>query len=97
MPQERAQCNYCSHKLLAASSRCEQHLKKCTKVSRHVLNEHFQQNQNIIMNNLQSPQSEISTSSSSTSSSSTSSSSLSQAAHLVNNSIINFIDRISYK
>ena len=33
-------------------------LKNGTKVSHHVLNEHFQQNQN--MNNLQSPQSEIS-------------------------------------
>ncbi|CAJ0908918.1 13869_t:CDS:1 [Entrophospora sp. SA101] len=28
--QERAQCNYCSHKLLAANC-CEQHLKRCTK------------------------------------------------------------------
>ncbi|CAJ0836186.1 322_t:CDS:2 [Entrophospora sp. SA101] len=36
--QEGAQCNYFSHKLLAASSHCEQHLKKCTKVSSHLVN-----------------------------------------------------------
>ena len=89
--QERAQCNYCSHKLLAAANRCEQHLKKCTKVSHHVLNEYFQQNQNIIT---QSSQSENSISSTSSTSSSFSSS-LSQATPLVNTSIINFIDRIS--
>src|SRR6185369_16346179 len=73
--QERAQCNYCSHKLLAAANCCEQHLKKCTKVSHHVLNEYFQQNQNIITQSSQSENS-ISSTSSSTSSSS---SSLSQA------------------
>ncbi|CAJ0919997.1 3544_t:CDS:2 [Entrophospora sp. SA101] len=63
--QERAQCNYCSHKLLAAANCCSQHL-------RNVPN-----------------QSENSTSSSS-------STSLSQSTHLVNISIINFIDRISF-
>jgi len=39
--QERAQCNYCSHKLIAAANHCEQHLKKYTKVSHHVLDEYF--------------------------------------------------------
>nr|CAG8591456.1 14221_t:CDS:2 [Entrophospora candida] len=39
--QESAQCNYCSHKLLTASNCCEQHLKKCTKVLHHILDEYF--------------------------------------------------------
>ncbi|CAJ0902878.1 12335_t:CDS:2 [Entrophospora sp. SA101] len=31
--QERAQCNYCSHKLLTAANHCEQHLKKYNGLS----------------------------------------------------------------
>ena len=67
--QERAQCSYCSHKLLAAANCCEQHLKKCTKVPHHVFNEYFQQNQTITTTNFQpSRQSRDSASSSSLSS-----------------------------